>query len=394
MSFDSLDRCLNNLKQLTHLSIDATGTLDLLDGTRWERFLSKKPLVKFYFKFTLALDFVCNQNDYSVLESFRSPFWLKEKRWFVACHKSEEHYRWPSIYSVPYFVSDSIQSCIGTYPPLSTVPSDLQKQIFYDSRIDSLWYFHFEKRGLQKYPFSNVNSLHLSPHPSQFSYELLLPVLDFRRVRILDLSQVQQMSSINLSRLLSHTHRLEHLVIRQSDQPLILPLHIRSLYLKRNLSDDAISFENIEKLRYELSHIRHLEIKVQSTAMIIEIIDRFDQLESIIFHWVDLLLREELSAQWFRHHTRRLKENKFTYRIGHELERSPFGRYIGCGYRPLQRIVYLSIATDASQLSETNENEVTFWHFFAIYGRRMFNKLWVRVISLLLFLTTWLDSLE
>ncbi|CAF1512324.1 unnamed protein product, partial [Didymodactylos carnosus] len=261
MSFDSLERCLNNLQHLTHLTIDATGTLDLLDGARWERFLSKRRIVKFNFKLSLSLNLVCNQNEYSLLESFRSPFWLEEKRWFVACHKNEGGHLCPSIYSVPYFVPYSLQCSTKTYPPLSTVPADLEKKFFYDSKIDYFWYYLSERRELQKYPFSKVNSLHLSQHDPEFNYDILTSIVDLSHIRILDLSSVHQISSINLSHLLVHTRRLEHLVIRQSNQLLILPSHIRSLHFKRNLSHDDINLENIDKLRHELSHIRHLEIK-------------------------------------------------------------------------------------------------------------------------------------
>src|SRR4051812_47088398 len=89
ISFNFLDQCLNNLSGLTHLTIKATGTLDLFDGLRWEIFVRRRGLVKFNFKFNLSLNYICNQDQSSLLEPFRSSFWLEEKHWYVACHKNQ-----------------------------------------------------------------------------------------------------------------------------------------------------------------------------------------------------------------------------------------------------------------------------------------------------------------
>ncbi|CAF1427784.1 unnamed protein product, partial [Rotaria sordida] len=279
ISFNLLEQSLNNLPLLTHLTIEATGTLDLLDGVHWEKYLRRRRLIKFNFKFSLSLNLVCNQDRFSLLEPFRSSFWLEEKHWYVACYKNEWGNKCPLIFSVPYVVPHSFAYLTTLYPPLSTAPSNVEKQLFYDTNINHLeCYFPREDRR-QTYTFTKVNSLRLIWHCLPLNLNSLTSTVDFVRVRILDISSVDHISTCELRDLLEHTPRLYHLTMRQQNQSLILPPHIRSLHLKRSLSNTGINFENLDQLRSELSHIVQLEIKVQTQELMIEIIERFDQLE-------------------------------------------------------------------------------------------------------------------
>jgi hypothetical protein len=76
------------------------------DGSRWEHFIQRnlRLLNKFEFYFSYRAGFFPeNPPDFnSIIDRFRSPFWLEEKRWFIACDyipsRSEI-----TIYSIPTF---------------------------------------------------------------------------------------------------------------------------------------------------------------------------------------------------------------------------------------------------------------------------------------------------
>ncbi|CAF4611956.1 unnamed protein product, partial [Rotaria sp. Silwood2] len=277
----------------------------------------------------LSLNLVCNQDQFSLLESFRSSFWLEEKHWYVACYKNEWGNKCPIIFSVPYLINHSIAYLSEIYPPLSTASSDMEKYLFYDTNINHLECYFPRMDRRQNYTFTKVNSLRLIGDSSLFNLNMLTSIVDLSRVRILDVSSVGNISISQLRDLVEHTPRLYYLTMRQQNQSFILPSHIRSLHLKRNLSYDTINFTNIDQLRCQLLHIVQLEIKVQTQEMMIEIIERFDQLESIIFQWSGNLSENYTSSEWFQQNTRRLRQNNFTCRREFERERGELRRKIG-----------------------------------------------------------------
>jgi hypothetical protein len=360
VSFNSLEQFLNPLPQLKQLTIEATGTRDLLDGLRWEEFLKRKELIKFIFKFDLSRNLLCNQSEFELLKAFRSSFWLEEKHWYVACHKNQSDNKCPSIYSAPYFIPQSAGYLIASFRPLSTVPSYVEKQVFYDRNIDNLEWYSISQKGHQTYRYTKVNSLRVIHGCSPFNLNILTSVVDLSRVRILDVSSIDHISAQQLHVLFEHTPRLYHLTMRQINDSLILPAHIISVHLKRNSSNDSISFVNIDHLRCELSHIKQLEIKVRTQEMMIQIIERFDQLESIIFQWPGFLSASYTSSEWFQQNTRRLHENNFTCRTGYYPERDKIRRKIGCGYQPPTLFIYLSIANNVAKQSPLENDQSSY----------------------------------
>ncbi|CAF4673313.1 unnamed protein product, partial [Rotaria socialis] len=103
-----MNQLMLNLPDLQHLELVTKGLLDMTDGQSWEKMT--RSLLTFNFKISVCMDWIED-----IVESFRTPFWLEEKRWFVAC-------TWDSLYSVPYF-SDV---CANTYfrPPLYSSVTD------------------------------------------------------------------------------------------------------------------------------------------------------------------------------------------------------------------------------------------------------------------------------
>jgi hypothetical protein len=96
---------LSCISTLTHLRLVGIATLSdpIFDGSRWERFIEAKlPLLnKFEFFISSSKNI---QPDKSVVESliepFRTPFWLESKRFFVTCDYIE-HKKQVQLYSIP-----------------------------------------------------------------------------------------------------------------------------------------------------------------------------------------------------------------------------------------------------------------------------------------------------
>jgi hypothetical protein len=89
MSMNQMEQFLLNLPCLTHLTLDVIGSTDLADGHRWQRL--SVGLIIFNFKFKVIVN-----NIQQMLDSFRTPFWIQEKRWYVAYHNGY-------LFSVPKF---------------------------------------------------------------------------------------------------------------------------------------------------------------------------------------------------------------------------------------------------------------------------------------------------
>ena len=87
---------------LEHLYI--VGGIDLSNGSYWEEIIQKKllNLNKFEFAFCGNVDILVQDSFHieSLLTSFRTPFWIETKRWYVICYyfKDSSNY---SLYSLP-----------------------------------------------------------------------------------------------------------------------------------------------------------------------------------------------------------------------------------------------------------------------------------------------------
>ena len=81
---------VSHLSSLRYLKFNSTREQfdSLFDGSFWEELISSKlPQLKYL---NLNISMKCqNNNDYkslqSIIEPFRTPFWLVDKRWFVTC---------------------------------------------------------------------------------------------------------------------------------------------------------------------------------------------------------------------------------------------------------------------------------------------------------------------
>ena len=332
VSFESAERCVKKLDHLKRLTIQASGTLDLLDGQRWEQFIVRTALVRFHFKFRYKSFDEDQSSSSSFLESFRSPFWVEQKRWYVGCSPGESD-RSIFVYSVPRFLSRTIDYPSDAFPPLTTAPAHLAQHFFDTNQIDSFFLNVNEVILPSLHRFTHVKSLHLSGS-SLLPLDLPQSIVHLHHIESVDVSNILRCSPDELDMLIDAACRLSQLKMK-FDPLFRIPSQISSLILEN--SDRLIP---IDILSHQISSVRTLQIDVKSKEMIIDIIDRLDHLDSIVlcFDADGTSACQGLTNAWFEQNTRRLRENNFTNRDSTEL----FSR------------IYLSIA-DGSDDASTSD---------------------------------------
>jgi hypothetical protein len=80
-----MEQFLSKISHLKHLKIKDNWNRDLVDGLTWQSVVSH--LTTFNFDFNIF----STQIDNDFLDTFRSPFWLVEKRWFIVFGKQQSH---------------------------------------------------------------------------------------------------------------------------------------------------------------------------------------------------------------------------------------------------------------------------------------------------------------
>jgi hypothetical protein len=102
VTLEEIEYMLYSMTQLIHFTIISNNVqYDMADGITWSRLL--KTVVTFKFKFTL------DQNTFTQplidLASFRTPFWLEEKHWYVTYDRCIDT-GFSLLYSNPYCLDD------------------------------------------------------------------------------------------------------------------------------------------------------------------------------------------------------------------------------------------------------------------------------------------------
>ncbi|CAF3681328.1 unnamed protein product [Rotaria sp. Silwood1] len=314
VSFVCLERCLIKLSQLTNFTCQANGSWDLIDGKQWEKFILKTQIVQFNFKFE------CNliEEISSILESFRSSFWLKERHWYVGCYQDESKTS-TIIYSIPRFRIRTLKYPSTVFPHMTTAPSNIEQKFFYSSRI---YCFSCDMNKLfapVNYRFNQVISLTLSGS-SLLPLHILSSIIDLQQIRHLDVADIHLLLPAELENLITHTPRVTSLLMK-FDPLFIIPSQIHYLLLEG--PGQSIS---LDRLYYTISSVKRLEISMASKQMIIDVIDRFLGLENLDIFFDDgdldddsMTIYKGISNDWLIQHTHRLKSHEFTCRHSSEV---------------------------------------------------------------------------
>ncbi|CAM4964783.1 unnamed protein product [Rotaria socialis] len=295
---------LSNLKSLTTII-----RLGFIDGKQWEEFLRKSQIIKFNFHFILSENVIFNHDGSKLLDSFRSPFWLEEKRWYVAYSKRcTNTYTHISITSVSKFLSKITDYTLEDYPPLSTVPPDLTQRIFYSRCIDML-ILHLDESKIQtNYLFTRVNLLHLNGSKLPSIHDLV-SIVDLNQIKELDISRVKNISIGGIHLIIEHMPRLNHLIFKHFIPLFQPPAHIYTLSIETwQLKDDFDLFCRM------FSNVKSLKIDITSLEMMIELVKRLKYLEDIGFWYPFEKYAHFISMKWLRRNMRRLQQTNFTCR--------------------------------------------------------------------------------
>jgi len=156
----SKQRLMNFLQNTPNLSQLAVKTQGQLDGDSWEQIITNHlPRLKV---FRLKMEFTIHGNTEQqlneLLNSFRSHFWLNERRWFVRCHWYPEKASKHTLYTLPYAFSEFVLST-GMLTR-STCPSeddycsyDHVHNLSYSSSVSMLRFFNIHHLYL-KFPLN------------------------------------------------------------------------------------------------------------------------------------------------------------------------------------------------------------------------------------------------
>lgn len=306
ISFEFLKNCLIKLNQITHLTIQAAGKRDLIDGQQWEEFISKARIIKFDFKFLLNTIDSSIQDEIDLLESFRSSFWVEDKHWYVALHREDQ---WPNriiIYSIPRFRPKFIKYPTYNYPPLSTAPLHLNQQFFYSSEIRHLSCYLNDPMIFANFRFTQVSELCLVGS-TLASIDSILSIVNLNQITKLDVTHIENISIDKLNDLLNHTTRLYLLKLTNFDVLLNIPSHIRYIILK-----NTIQLIDLDTFCHVLSYIEKVKLPVESEEMIIQLVNRIECLHNIVLCFSPWCSLSNMTIEWFQQNSHRFNTQNFT----------------------------------------------------------------------------------
>jgi hypothetical protein len=196
------------------------------------------------------------------------------------------------------------------YPPLSTAPLDILKEIFYSKSLNHLSLNFNKSINLSIHRFTHVNCLILigSTLPP---IDILCSIVDLSQIKELDISLIKNISIGQIHLLLEHTSRLNHLIMENLIPLFIPPSYIHSYTIKKwDYNND------INKFCSRFSHIKSLKIDLYSIKMMIKLINRLKYLEHIVFWYNFEKHFPFISMRWLRRTIYRLRREKFTYEAG------------------------------------------------------------------------------
>jgi hypothetical protein len=256
-----------------HLNLDIEESMDILDGNQWKYSVSH--LQTFDFRFYLS-----KIPSAQILHSFQSPFWLEQKRWFVAFDDRQSS---RCLFTVPRFAPKSIIYS-SDYPSIQCTSPEL----CLDQYVNTLTLPVL--RPLTN-DFINVTSLVLERNEN-LDRNTILPFLQ--------LPNLHSLSFVNLSLLYVLSSELTLNSIRT--------LNVKTSVSKSRIEQICIIFPQVERL----------EIMIDDNDTMLSSIDGLKYLSICKFIHSYPSSMGALKREWFQEHSSRLKTNDhFTYRINY-----------------------------------------------------------------------------
>ncbi|CAF3999710.1 unnamed protein product [Rotaria sp. Silwood1] len=118
MEITEIRNILHAMPCVKYLELDILCEISLIDSHQWESIAVN--LIRFDFRFRIEHRSVCNAAKINHLNSFRTPFWLEQKRWFVA----QDDRKPSTIFTIPRFMPKDLEW------PLNNIIEDCTIDIF------------------------------------------------------------------------------------------------------------------------------------------------------------------------------------------------------------------------------------------------------------------------
>lgn len=255
-----LEQMISNLVGLKHLELTANCDKDVVDGERWQRKLEK--LVTFEFMFYLPSPLQSHE-----LNSFRTPFWLHEKQWYVA-------YSNECFFSVPHLTKKNTETYF-LFPRCTTLPDG------------GFWYCKYEQlKSIETLGRRSIRTLVLESHPP---LPTIKEVIDLDQIACLTLCSLPERFPIGS--LINAMPNLCGISIESDANVFLEKFHAKILGNIRMLSiryificDTDLTIARLSSIFPALEHLH-----IGSMCLIEEIFDfllRFKHLSAASFRYV------------------------------------------------------------------------------------------------------------
>ena len=235
---EDAEQILAQLPYLKEFELKTVGTMDLANGHQWERLV--KDFRRFNFRFWIHYLRIED-----VFDTFRSHFWLEEKRWFIAYHER-------CLFSIPRFLPNSIDvsrhfRMRTTAPDHSFIYDHMKRIIVSEATIE---FTHF---------FSNIDTLNRH-------YPIPLGIL----TSILDVKQIKHLTLLTMNHLIR-----------------FIPLESIAPELRALVIKEAVTLEMLERIRtYRFKQIHQLQLSFtgeDEDYMVEELFHLFPSVEAFLY---------------------------------------------------------------------------------------------------------------
>jgi hypothetical protein len=298
-----IKRLISSMIRLTHLTLHIIETKsDLINGHAWIPLLTR--IIVFQFMFEIS------KSDNVDLDSFRTPFWLEEKKWYVTFDKWIDasvsflytnpcctEYRYPLLFMEKTLVTESTGLEPVTFPHT--------KYLVFDYRLPIL------KEHLCR--CTHVHTLSMEDH-LDLSLEYIISCIDLSRITrfVQGKSEIEQPSN-EFIRILHSLPHLRSLCLHISTLILLFDRHwpqITDLNMKSNSfnSYKCLSSIEIDALWRSFTHLNQFAFDRRSVRLLSHLFNTMTMTLSKIWirHYGNLIVYNPqlVTRQWFEQNTK------------------------------------------------------------------------------------------
>jgi hypothetical protein len=306
ITWKKMAKLLSSFPRLVYLVIIGDDiNSDMVDGFEWARILQ---WIKYFeFKFEL-FDHAFRKEPLS-LDSFRTNFWIKEKKWFVTYDRGLS----PGDFSILYSNSSSIM----VYPPHEINEAIISESTASEPSLFFHVYYLIICDRYLKYPFlhwyKHVKNLYLSQVTTTFlkAFNDLVACLDTPQIMTCNIvSKWSSESSFEYIKFLHSLPRLRRLEVScinlnylfLHQWPHIVDLKIENDYENRS---HMLSSNDVDALCHSFSYIKRLDIHSSSATDLLQLLNGMKMiLTDIIIRQSHQVNNEQfITREWIERNT-------------------------------------------------------------------------------------------